>query len=49
MLEHRELKEQLDEQMEKKEHIEDEMLAEEGKLTTLMMQKERIDLEYQQL
>ncbi len=49
MLDHRELKEQLDEQTEKKDMIEDEMIGEEEKLSHAMMVKERLDLEYQQL
>lgn len=48
MLEHRELTEQMDLQMEKKNEIEEEMLQQGEKLAELMLEKDRMEVEMEQ-
>eukprot|EP00347_Sterkiella_histriomuscorum_P016618 403352497 len=48
MLDHRELTEQMEQQLEKKEQIEEEMLTEGEKLANLMIEKDRMEIEMQQ-
>lgn len=48
MLEHRELTELMDLQLEKKNEIEEEMLQEGEKLAQLMMEKDRMEVEMEQ-
>ena len=47
MLDHRELTEQMEQQLEKKEQIEEEMLTEGEKLANLMIEKDRMEIEMQ--